>query len=319
MFNANATAADGWLYLAALRMGRGASGVPCRSIVSKMDTIAVCRLATCALSASERYTDGWRSRTRWQVRRRRLGAAMGRNRIKTVRAGRLVCAVCYSQAIGSDTPAVRQAKSRVSSAARQRLNFRAAWQKLELLLAANFEPSDCFVTLTYDDAHLPPCRSEALGYFKKYAARLRAAYRRAGHELRYVYTTETMPDAPDGQGRLHHHMVVTRIEAETLRSLWGGGSVHIEPLLDGATDSYEARARYLVKERHPGALGRRVGLRAWSGSRNLRKPEETSELVADSVTITAPPGAFVLDRRDEGNCYGSYTYIKYLLPLRQRE
>lgn len=244
---------------------------------------------------------------------------MGRNRIKTVRAGRLVCAVCYSQAIGADAPAVRAAKNKVSSAARQRLNFRAAWQKLELLLAANFEPGDCFVTLTYDDGHLPPDRDGALAFFKRYAGRLRTAYRRARRELRYVYTTEDMPDAPDGQRRLHHHMVVTRMDAETLRSLWSGGNVHIEPLLDGPTDSYEARARYLVKERHPGALGRRTGLRAWSGSRNLRKPEETSELVADSVTITAPPGAFVLDRRDEGNCYGSYAYIKYLLPLRRRE
>lgn len=244
---------------------------------------------------------------------------MGKNRIKTVRAGRLVYAVCYSQALGSDAPAARAAKNKVSSEARQRLNFRAAWQKLELLLAANFGPEDLFVTLTYDEAHLPEDRAAALNYFKRYVGRLRTAYRRAGAELRYVYNVEEMPDEADGARRLHHHMVVSRAEAETLRSLWAGGGVQIEHLLDGPTDSYEARARYLVKERHPGALGRKTGLRAWSGSRNLRKPEETSELVADSVTITAPPGAFVLDRRDEGNCYGCYSYIKYLLPVRRRE
>lgn len=242
---------------------------------------------------------------------------MGRNRIKTVRAGRLVYAVCYSQAIGSDTPAARAAKNKVSSEARQRLNFRAAWQKLELLLAANFDPGDLFVTLTYDDEHLPDDRTGALNYFKKYIGRLRTASRRAGTELRYVYNVEEMPDEPDGAKRLHHHMVVSRMTAETLRSLWGAGGVRIEPLLDGVTDSYEARARYLVKERHPGVLGRKTGLRAWSGSRNLKKPETTSELVPDSVTITAPPGSFVLDRRDEGNCYGVYSYIKYLVPVRR--
>lgn len=242
---------------------------------------------------------------------------MGKNRIKTVRAGRLVYSVCYSQAIGSDTPTVRAAKNKVSSEARQRLNFRAAWQKLELLLAANFGPDDLFVTLTYDEAHLPDDRAAALNYFKKYIGRLRTACRRAGADLRYVYNVEEMPDAPDGAQRLHHHMVVSRTDAETLRSLWAAGDVQIEPLLDGPTDSYEARARYIVKERHPGAVGRRVGLRAWSGSRNLKKPEAESDLVPDSVTIAAPPGAFVLDRRDEGNCYGVYSYIKYLLPVRR--
>ena len=69
---------------------------------------------------------------------------MGKNRIKTVTAGRLVYAVCYSQPMASDAPAERAAKSRASSAARQKINFRAAWQRLELELAANFSGSACW-------------------------------------------------------------------------------------------------------------------------------------------------------------------------------
>ena len=245
---------------------------------------------------------------------------MGKNRLKTVKAGRLVCAVCYSQATASDGKAERQAKTKLSSAARQRLNFRAAWQRLELILAANFDRRDWWVTLTYDDAHLPPDRQAAQKELGKYFRALRGQARRAGAEIKYAYATEEMPDEPGGSKRLHHHFALTRagLDVETVRTVWRRGGVHIEPLLDGPNDSYEARARYLIKERHPGALGRKTGLRGWSGSRNLAQPEITSELVPDTVTVAAPPGAFILDRHGEQNCYGSYVYIKYLLPEPRR-
>ena len=127
-----------------------------------------------------------------------------------------------------------------------------------------------------------------------------------------------MPDAPDGPARLHHHMVVNRGELEELRSLWPGGNVHIENLLDGEFDSYEARARYMVKERQPGAFGRKTGLRSWTPSRNLQKPEVSSELVPEGVVIAPPPGAFVLDRDEKSNGYGMFVYIKYMMPARAK-
>ncbi len=246
---------------------------------------------------------------------------MGKNRLKTVQAGRLVYSVCWSQALPSEDKQERQAKRRVSSAARQRLNFRHAWQKLELLLAANFARRDWFVTLTYDDAHLPADRKAACREIAKLWRALRAQRAAAGTELRYIYNIEEMPDEPGTDGRLHHHAVINCAgdPEETLQALWGRGQVHIEPLLDGPHDSYEARARYLVKERQPGEVGRRTGLRAWIPSRNLQKPEVTSELVPDTVTITAPPGAYILDSHSEQNSFGAYTYIKYLLPERRRK
>jgi hypothetical protein len=100
---------------------------------------------------------------------------MGKKRLKTVRAGRLVYGVCYSQALASDSPKARAAKSKCSSAARQALNFRAAWQKLRLLLCANFARGDLWVTLTYDDDHLPDGRREAKKRITLFLDRLRAA------------------------------------------------------------------------------------------------------------------------------------------------
>lgn len=245
---------------------------------------------------------------------------MGKNRLKTVTAGRLVYAVCYSQATISDDKPARQAKAKISSAARQRLNFRAAWQKLELILAANFGRRDWFVTFTYDDDHLPADRAAAGKEMGKYLRALRKQRKAKGRDLLYIYNVEEMPDAPGETGRLHHHAVINRAgePAEALRALWGRGTVYVEPLLDGPSDSYEARARYLVKERHPGAKGRRTGLRAWVPSRNLVKPEVTSELVPDTLTIAPPPGAYVLDQQTEQNSFGSYHYIKYLLPAKKK-
>lgn len=245
---------------------------------------------------------------------------MGKNRLKTVTAGRLVYAVCYSQVMPTDDKQERQAKSRMSSAARMKLNFRAAWQKLELLLAANFGRRDWFVTLTYDDDHLPADRKAAGKEMGRFWRALRDQRKAAGKDLLYVYNIEEMPDEPGGVKRLHHHAVINCAgdPEETIQALWGRGRVHIELLLDGPSDSYEARARYLVKERQPGETGRKTGLRAWIPSRNLAKPETTSELVPDTVTVTAPPGAFILDHQDEQNAFGVYHYIKYLLPERER-
>lgn len=236
--------------------------------------------------------------------------------MKTVTAGRLVYAVCYTQSTAADGPQERRAKSRLSSAARQRMNFRAAWQKLELTLAANFSRRDWFVTLTYDDAHLPPDRKAAGACMGKFLRALRYQRRQNRRELRYVYNIEEMPDDPLGPRRLHHHAVINCAgdPVETLAALWGRGQVHVEPLLDGPDDSYEARARYLVKERQPGEPGRKTGLRSWIPSKNLVKPQVESELVPDTVTIAAPPGAFILDSHGEQNVYGAYSYLKYLLP-----
>lgn len=239
---------------------------------------------------------------------------MGKNRIKTVTAGRLVYAVCYSQPMASDAPAERAAKSRASTAARQKLNFRAAWQRLELELAANFTASDGWATLTYDDEHLPPDRAGAKKEINKFLRCLRGQYRRRGLELKYIYNTESVPDDPTTARRLHHHIVLSPYVPELIKSLWHGGQVHTEQLLEGEFDTYETRARYMVKERHPEAQGLKRWERAWTPSRNLAKPVVTSELVADSVTITPPPGAFVLERYGDTNYFGQYTYLKYLLP-----
>ncbi|MBR2697473.1 MAG: hypothetical protein IKE76_02695 [Clostridia bacterium] len=240
---------------------------------------------------------------------------MGKSkRLTQIRAGRLVTAVLYTQAMAGDEAPVRAAKAKVSSAARQKLNARASWQKCEALMAANFERDDLFLTLTYRDEDLPRTREEAQRRLSAFLRELRRVRAARGEELRYIKTTEHLRD--DGsEGRWHHHLVInaTGADYEEIRSLWTwGDNLDMDELLSQGWD-YEARARYICKERPP------VGKQAWTPSRNLRRPERRSELVDDALTLAAPAGAQILDRHEEKNAWGEYVYIKYLLPWRPKK
>lgn len=230
-------------------------------------------------------------------------------RRKTIRAGRLVHDCVYTMCYPSDVPRVRREKQKCSSAARQRMNLKRAAQKLELSLAANFGPGDLVLSLDYRDDALPETREDAVKLVRKFLRQLRQHRKARGQELRYIYVTEGL----HGDKRVHHHLVIngTGNDLETLRSLWphGGADLCGVSLRDG----YYALAEYLTKEPRNG--DRKLnGSRCWTPSTNLRKPEVESSLIPDSLTLSVPPGAVVLDRDSTCNEYGEFVYLKYLLP-----
>ncbi len=241
-------------------------------------------------------------------------------RLITVTAGRLVFSVCYSQALASDSPQERAAKSKCSSAARKRMNFNTSWQKLQLLLATNFTRRDLYITLTYSDDCLPKSRRDAQLILARFIKQLRAQRRADGEDLRYIYSTQELLD--DGGRRLHHHMVVNatigKRDYELIRSLWKyGDNIEIDAIGDTEYYQYDdflELACYLARERNPDAPPTAVGARGWTPSTNLKKPKRESVMVEDNITVTAPPGAYVLDTDEKQNEYGYYKYIKYLLP-----
>lgn len=233
-------------------------------------------------------------------------------RLTQVRAGRLVTAVLYTQATAGDEPPVRAAKQKASSAARQRLNHRASWQKLETAMAANFDRHDLFVTLTYRDEALPHSREQALRRLGDFLRELRSARKARGEDLLYLKNAEHLTDTGE-EGRWHHHVVVnsTGSDYEEIRALWAryGDDVDIQGLLEDGWD-YASRAQYMCKERPP------LGKQAWTPSRNLRRPKRRSELVDDALALAPPPGAVVIEQQQVDNGWGSYSYLKYLLPYR---
>ena len=236
-------------------------------------------------------------------------------RLTQIRAGRLVTAVLYTQATAADEPHVRAAKLKISSEARQRLNRRASWEKLEALAAANFDKDDLFVTLTYRDEDLPHSREQALRCLNDFLRELRAARAMRGEELLYIKNAEHMLDNGE-EGRWHHHLFLnaTGADYEEIRALWNkyGDNVDFQPLLEDGWD-YAGRAQYMCKEKPP------AGKQTWTPSRNLKRPERCSEMVDDSLTLAPPPGAIVLDAPPPvQNGWGSYVYLKYLLPRRPK-
>lgn len=238
--------------------------------------------------------------------------------LKRVRSGRLVCAVVYTTPTAGDSPKARAQKQKASTAARERLNARTSFQKLERTLAANFDDGDLYITLTYDDKHLPESRDKAVRRIRSFLSKLRGARKGRGQPLHYIYVTEGCNPG----GRLHHHLVVnsTGDDLEEIKKLWTyGENVEVRRLLFDRGHTYEDLASYLTKE--PREWGHpQVGERTWTPSIGLVKPEVESEAVPDYVTLAAPPEADIL--QCEGpirNGYGEYSWIKYLLPKQPRK
>lgn len=219
-------------------------------------------------------------------------------------------AVQYTAIHTQNQTARREARQLISTPAREALNAKLSWQKLMLILAANFKSDDLVVTLTYRDADLPRTREAADKRMDYFIRLLRAERKPQALDLLYVRVTEGY----HSDGRLHHHFIVnaTGEDFKVIRDLWkrNGDDIDFEWFgLDGA----ERWAKYLTKE--PREKGRRhVGDRTWRTSRNLKRPVSYYELVPEDERLTPPPGAFVTDKTECENSYGRFCHIMAMLP-----
>ena len=245
-------------------------------------------------------------------RLRRLGVVpMGKERRKVIVAGSLWMAVQYTVARGGNQTGKREARAQISTPARESLNAKLSWQKLMLILAANFISSDLVVTLTYRDADLPRTREQANKRLDYFIRQLRAERKKLGQTLVAAKITEGYHSG----GRLHHHVILnaTGQDYRLIRDLWkrNGDDLDFEPF---GRDGPERWAKYLTKE--PREKGRRyVGDRTWSTTRNVKKPiRYPMEYVPSEAGLSPPPGAFILDRTQCENCYGRFTHIVARLP-----
>lgn len=235
---------------------------------------------------------------------------MAKERRKIIQAGKLWMAVQYTAIHTQNQTARREARQMISTPAREALNAKLSWQKLMLILAANFKSDDLVVTLTYRDDNLPIHREAADKRLDYFIRLLRADRKPRGQPLVYVRTTEGYHSA----GRLHHHFIVnsTGADYEAIKELWKRNGDNVEFDRFGA-DGAERWAKYLTKE--PREQGRRyVGDRTWRCSRNMKRPESHYELVPADERLTPPPGAFVTDKTECENAYGRFCHIMATLP-----
>lgn len=150
----------------------------------------------------------------------------------------------------------------------QRLNQRHTEAKLRRLLHTNFTASDLFVTLTFDDAHLPSSVEEAQKLLQNFLRRLKRRYAKLSAELKYVYILEKGEE----HGRFHAHMVVSSgLGQEDLAILWTMGEVSAARL-QFDENGLAALAKYFTKGDAKNG-GKPITWKRWSASRNLEKPE----------------------------------------------
>lgn len=229
-----------------------------------------------------------------------------------LRAGNRVRAIELASAPAR--PCTRAARQFETSLVQEAVNIKTACMRLEFLLYANFALTDWFVTLTYDDWHLPPgfdaARKNQPAYFRK----LRAHRRATGLPFDYVYVMEGL----HGEHRVHHHFVTKRAPGDTRQlfaDLWQKGYVDIQTI--GEFGGYRAVARYMTKEpRKTGKL--RVGARMWTPSKGLIQPERNDIELAPGEHYQPPTGATAFEgakfpERIE-NTFGTFTTFDFEIP-----
>lgn len=227
---------------------------------------------------------------------------------KIISAGPLVLEAIYPRGNAHDGPRTRAGKHKLSSEAQQRLNRKYSYQKLELILAANFVPGDWIVCFTYDPEHLPKDRAQAVARLKEFRRKLALRRKAKGRELLMVWNAENVFD----QGRWHHHCVINSCGEDfaLLRELWPwGADIEIQKLRIDKEHSYEALARYLTKEARE-----RPNLRSWSYTRSCRQPEVESFPVPDDTPLQPPKGAQIYEDERKQNEFGAWRVVKYLAP-----
>lgn len=246
---------------------------------------------------------------------------MGKQRKKTIVAGPLVYESIYPLPNPRDSRAVRQGKKNLTTAAQQRMNLKYQWQKLELLMAANFRVGDIVLTLTFDDAHLPGSRAETMAAIKKFLKRLRELRSQGGSCTKYIYVVEHnhcredpcfTPVEMAQQGRYHIHMILnaTGQDFDDIRDCWDFGLIEMHPFELTRERTYESLSRYFCKE-----LPDYVGARKFIPSRGLTRPEVDCQIVDGGETLTPPKDATVYDNTGVVKTeYGKYQFVKYLYP-----
>lgn len=242
---------------------------------------------------------------------------MAKNKTKKIiTAGLLVVEAVYPRADRHDSDKVRAAKRKVSSEAQKRMNMVYSYQKLEFQLAANYRPGDLWITLTYDDAHLPKSEKEANQCVKYFLQKLREERRKRGQTVVAHWNTEHKHrhESYWEDRRWHHHLPLnaTGDDYELIRKCWiYGSNIDIRPLRLDKDNSYEAMARYMCKE----APEKKVGKHCWHHTRNIKHPEIETFRVENDETVQAPKGALILDEGGDRNILGgTCRVVKYLVP-----
>lgn len=153
----------------------------------------------------------------------------------------------------------RAAKENPTCDAQAKVNHDRALRALVCLVNANFGFGDYWLTLTYAQEYAPTEEGREQDY-RKFMARLRGLYKKAGVPLKYIATCNEPGHRP------HIHILCSKgVSLEDISLLWPYGRIGFK-LLD-ASGQYRKLAEYIFKH------GKTEGKRGWRPSRNLERPK----------------------------------------------
>ena len=235
--------------------------------------------------------------------------------LKLIDAGALQVAALYKRRTGRENPKARAAKQKASSDAQRRMNQIYSYQKLELMMAANFPRAGSALVCcaTFDDAHLPKSRKDAQLRFKYFLKLLRKERAAEGLPEPVVFWAPEILTSESGRWHFHFVIDATGRDLDMLRRCWIYGSdIDAEKLRVDAEKDHESLARYMTKElRECQEYAARPGLHGWSCTRNAKKPETETYIVPDDYELQVPEESTVLLDERKQTEYASWRVVKY--------
>ena len=171
----------------------------------------------------------------------------------------------------------RRGRFKATSEDQARLNEKYALLRLQMTIHANFTRHDVRFDLTYNDRYLPADEEQFERDQQTFIRRARKLYREAGVEFKYIRIPAYSED-----GRPHVHMILTGgVDYKTLHELWGMGRTRWD-YLEFDECGVINLGFYLGSQKRAGKTEkiheRAKGQRRWSGSRNLTKPVERTDV-----------------------------------------
>lgn len=191
-------------------------------------------------------------------------------RTKTIKSGDMLEIEIYP--INTALATGKRMKKNTSRGAQQNLNNKNAQKNLIRIVNANFTKDDIWITLTYDNAHLPADLDQAKKDMTNYIRRLQRYIKKHDmDELKYVYVTEYAES--DTKKRVHHHMILNFKDRDAAEMLWKNGGRTQTRRLQPDDFGLTGMVKYIMKQK------RNAHVKRYTPSRNLKKPKIT---VADN-------------------------------------
>ena len=166
----------------------------------------------------------------------------------------------------------RKKKRKPTQESVQRNNERLAERHLSILLGHNFMDGDYHIVLTYANE---PDPEESKRILSNYLRRLRRLYKRHDEILKWIVVTEY-----HGK-RLHHHLIINRLNWNAVRDCWKHGSAFIQELY--SSGDYRKLAGYLIKETSRTFREMDIQKQRFRHSKSVEYPPEKVEEVSSAI------------------------------------